>query len=76
MITLKSPPESSHFPVMLEEVIKTSSLKKGYEIIDCTFGGGSYSKKFLDFLGTKVIALDRETHVYKLLKELKKTYPC
>ena len=75
MITLKSPPESSHFPVMLEEVIKTSSLKKGYEIIDCTFGGGSYSKKFLDFPGTKVIALDRDTHVYKFSKEVKKKYP-
>ena len=42
-------PESSHFPVMLEEVINICSPDKGGIYIDCTFGGGGYSKKLLNF---------------------------
>ena len=32
--------EFSHFPVMLNEVIKLSSISVGGRFIDCTFGGG------------------------------------
>ena len=42
--------EFSHFPVMLSEIIKISSPSKGGIFIDCTFGGGGYSKAlFLNF---------------------------
>ena len=75
MITPNSSLEFSHFPVMLDEVIKTSSIKKGYSIIDCTFGGGSYSKKFLEFSDTKVIAFDRDSFVADLSKDIKKKNP-
>ena len=42
-----------HFPVMLDEVIKICSPKKGGIFIDCTFGGGGYSKKYLNTLKQK-----------------------
>ena len=45
MKTQKSSLELSHFPVMLSEIIKISSPKKGGIFVDCTFGGGGYSKK-------------------------------
>jgi 16S rRNA (cytosine1402-N4)-methyltransferase len=37
-------PEYSHFPVMLNEVIKICSPEEGGNFLDCTFGGGGYSK--------------------------------
>ena len=52
--------ESSHFPVMLNEVLKITSPFNGGKYIDCTFGHGGYSKKILEFPDTKVIALDRD----------------
>ena len=39
--------EIPHFPVMLNEIIKISPSKGDY--IDCTFGGGGYTKLFLNF---------------------------
>ena len=51
--------EFSHFPVMLSEVIKTSSPEKGGIYVDCTFGGGGYSQAILRFPKTKVVAIDR-----------------
>ena len=42
--------EKNHFPVMLEEVVQIcSSSNKNQLIIDCTFGGGGYSKALLKF---------------------------
>ena len=49
-----------HFPVMLKEIIEICSPKKGGIFVDCTFGGGGYSKELLKFPNTKVIALDRD----------------
>jgi len=66
--------EFSHFPVMLDEVIKVCSPNKGGTFIDCTFGGGGYSKKILTFSKTKVIALDRDKFILDISKELKKKY--
>ena len=63
-----------HFPVMLEEVIKACSLSKGGNFVDCTFGGGGYSKEILKFPNTKVIALDRDSHVKDKAKKIKEKY--
>ena len=52
--------EFSHFPVMLNEILKISSPSKGGKFIDCTFGGGGYSKEILKFSNTKVQAIDRD----------------
>ena len=58
--------DSSHFPVMLNEVIKISSPSKGGKYIDCTFGGGGYSQKLLTFPKTIVKALDRDNKVKEI----------
>ena len=75
MIPQISSPEFSHFPVMLDEVIKICSPQKGGVHIDCTFGGGGYSKKLLNFSKTKVIALDRDEFILDISKKLHKKYP-
>ena len=67
--------ESSHFPVMLNEVIKISSPSKGGTYIDCTFGGGGYSKSLLKFPNTIIKGLDRDKTVQKIGKELEKKFP-
>ena len=75
MIPQTLSPEFSHFPVMLDEVVKICSPHKGGIYIDCTFGGGGYSKKLLNFSKTKVIALDRDEFILNISKKIKKKYP-
>ena len=75
MINPNPSSEFPHFPVMLDEVIKICSPSKGGIYIDCTFGGGGYSKKLLKFPKTKVIALDRDEFIIKISKDLEKKYP-
>ena len=75
MINSTSSSELPHFPVMLDEVTRICSPNKGGVYIDCTFGGGGYSKKLLKFSKTKVIALDRDEFIIKIGQELKKKYP-
>jgi 16S rRNA (cytosine1402-N4)-methyltransferase len=67
--------EFSHIPVMLNEVIKISSPSKGGTYIDCTFGGGGYSKQLLKFSKTIVKGLDRDNKVKEIGKELEKKFP-
>ena len=62
--------ELSHFPVMLNEVLKISSPSKGGRFIDCTFGGGGYSKEILKFSKTYVQAIDRDKKVLPIAKEI------
>ncbi len=74
MKTQNSSLELSHFPVMLSEVINISSPQKGGLFIDCTFGGGGYSKALLNFPKTKVIGLDRDKSVSIIAKGLEKKF--
>jgi 16S rRNA (cytosine1402-N4)-methyltransferase len=67
--------EFSHFPVMLNEIIKISTPIKGGTYIDCTFGGGGYSKQLLKFSNTIVKGLDRDNKVKELGKKLEKNFP-
>ncbi len=67
--------EFSHFPVMLNEVIKISSPSEGGKFVDCTFGGGGYSKEILKYPNTKVLALDRDKKALLPAKELEKKFP-
>ena len=67
--------ELSHFPVMLNEVIQVSSPKKGELFLDCTFGGGSYSEKLLQFPNTKVIGIDRDATVVSIAEKLQRKFP-
>ena len=67
--------EFSHFPVMLNEVLKISSPSNRKKFIDCTFGGGGYSKEILKFLKTNVLAIDRDKKVLAEAKKIEKKYP-
>ena len=67
--------ELYHFPVMLGEVIKICSPSKDSIYVDCTFGGGGYSKKLLKFSDTKVIALDRDKNILDIARDIEKKNP-
>ena len=48
--------EGKHLPVMVKEVLKICNPNDGGNFMDCTFGAGGYSKEFLKFDKTKVVA--------------------
>ena len=75
MINPSTSPEITHYPVMLNEVTKICSPKSGGTFIDCTFGGGGYSKNILKFNNTKVLAFDRDKFILNISKKLEKKYP-
>jgi len=66
--------DSPHYPVMLDQVIELCSPEKGGDFIDCTFGTGGYANAILSFPDTKVISLDRDSHVLHYASETKKNY--
>ena len=67
--------EHSHFPVMLNEVLEISSPIINKKFIDCTFGGGGYSKEILKFSKTNIKAIDRDKKTLSLAKKLEKSFP-
>jgi 16S rRNA (cytosine1402-N4)-methyltransferase len=68
--------ERKHFPVMLDEVIQTClPINKNHLVIDCTFGGGGYSKELLKIPNIKVIALDRDKSAISRAKHLEINFP-
>ena len=66
--------EGKHLPVMMDEVLKICNPKNGGNFMDCTFGGGGYSKELLKFQETKVVALDRDNKVLKFANSLKDNF--
>ena len=66
--------ELSHFPVMLDEIIELSSPSLGGIFVDCTFGGGGYSKAILKFPKTKVIGFDRDKSAVFEAKKVEKKF--
>ena len=61
--------QNNHIPVMLEEVLAYIPSDKKINVIDATFGGGSYSKSILKkFNVNKLIAIDRDP-ISKILAE-------
>ena len=75
MTAFKTSLEKPHYPVMLKEVIKICAPEKGGNFLDCTFGGGGYSKELLKYPNTKIIALDRDSFVETKATKIKKKYP-
>ena len=67
--------KTKHYPVMLNQVLSIISPQHGGTFIDCTFGGGGYSKAILEYPNTKVLALDRDNVVKSKAKNLEKKYP-
>ncbi len=67
--------EFSHFPVMLNEVLKISPPSSRKKYIDCTFGGGGYSKAILKFSNSHVQAIDRDKDTLSIAKKLERQFP-
>jgi len=74
MKILSSSLETPHFPVMLNEIIRLTSPSKGGFFVDCTFGGGGYSKAILKFPNTKVVGLDRDKAVISFAEKLEREF--
>ena len=67
--------ENKHIPVMIEEVKSYIPVNKELNIIDATFGGGGYSKIFLEnFKIGKLIAIDRDPLSNFFAKKLTEKY--
>ena len=74
MKNFSSPQDISHYPVMLDEVLKICNPINGGDFIDCTFGYGGFSNAILSYPKTKVIALDRDIQTKKYAEKIKKNY--
>ena len=64
-----------HYPVMLDQILSIISPQHGGDFIDCTFGGGGYSKAILKYSNTRVIALDRDNLTQTYAKSLLQKFP-
>ena len=67
--------KTKHQPVMLNQVLSIISPQHGGTFIDCTFGGGGYSKAILKYPKTKVFAIDRDKETEKQANLLRKKFP-
>ena len=67
--------KKKHYPVMLDQILSIISPQHGGTFIDCTFGGGGYSKAILKYPNTKVVALDRDKLTQKYANILIKKFP-
>jgi len=74
MIATIIPDMRNHYPVLLSELISIITPQYGGTFIDCTFGQGGYSKKILDFNGTKVIGVDRDLESSKKAQEIQNKF--
>ena len=63
-----------HIPVMLSEVLEALAPRGGCVYVDGTFGGGSYTKKILEYADCNVISLDRDIHAINNAKYLETFY--
>ena len=66
--------EFKHITVMSEDIDRILTPYKSGLYIDCTFGGGSITKKILSKKNTKVISIDRDNFVESFSKEISKEY--
>ena len=60
---------------MLNQILSIISPQHGGTFIDCTFGGGGYSKAILQYSNTEVLALDRDKLTEKFANNLEKKFP-
>ena len=67
--------KTKHYPVMLDQILSIISPQHGGTFIDCTFGGGGYSKAILNYPKTKVLAIDRDKLTQNDAKILKNEFP-
>ncbi len=62
-----------HIPIMTNEIQSFINNKKNLFILDCTFGGGGHSIKFLES-GHNVTAIDQDDNSIIIAKKLKKKF--
>ena len=67
--------ETKHHPVMLDQILSIISPQHGGTFIDCTFGGGGYSKAILKYPNTKVYAIDRDKSTQQYANNLLEKFP-
>ncbi len=65
--------KNEHVPIMVEEILSFVNGKNNLSILDCTFGGGGHSKKFLE-RGHFVTAIDQDDYSLNIAEHLKKKY--
>ena len=58
-----------HKPIMVKEILSFLNNDKELSILDCTFGGGGHTLRFLE-LGHKVTAIDEDLKAQEIAKEL------
>ena len=63
-----------HYPVLLNEILSIISPQNGGTFIDCTFGRGGYTKEFLKFSRTNVIAIDRDPNSKIVAEKIKQDH--
>ncbi|MEL6711855.1 MAG: 16S rRNA (cytosine(1402)-N(4))-methyltransferase RsmH [Pseudomonadota bacterium] len=63
---------AKHIPVLLDEIIEKCNIDKNFSgtILDCTFGGGGYTKRFLYESNCNVIALDIDGSVQNYVDKI------
>ena len=66
--------KNQHIPIMANKILSYVHGKKNLYILDCTFGGGGHSKKFLES-GHFVTAIDHDNNSLSIAKQLKKKFP-
>ena len=62
-----------HIPILTNEIEELINNKKNLFILDCTFGGGGHSIKFLE-KGHDLIAIDQDDNSKNIAKSLKKKF--
>ena len=65
---------NQHIPVMVNEILSFIDNEKNLSILDCTFGRGGHTKKFLE-KGHHVTAIDQDENANIIAKKLKKSFP-
>lgn len=63
-----------HKPVMLNEILEEVDLKEGDKAIDCTLGGGGYTKALSELVGEtgKILAIDLDELAHENFKKQEK----
>ena len=61
--------KNEHVPIMVEEILSFVNGKNNLSILDCTFGGGGHSKKFLE-RGHFVTAIDQDDYSLNIAEHL------
>ena len=64
---------NQHIPIMSNEILSFIEGEKKLSILDCTFGGGGHSKKFLEN-GHNVTAIDQDDNSAIIAKKLKNNF--